>query len=99
VEATLNHLTDEVEIRIQDDENTQDLARQSEQNATIDNSSCCEETDEIAEQRPSAMQILSDDLSLRPMIVTSEMREYCQSGALRAKLCKALTSRMWFQIL
>jgi len=44
-----------VEIRIQDEENTQVLARQSEQNATIDNSSSCEETDEIAEQRPSAI--------------------------------------------
>ena len=44
-------VTDELEIRIQDEENTQDLARQSEQNATIDNSASCEETDEIAEQR------------------------------------------------
>src|SRR6218665_218400 len=87
-------VTDEMEIRIQDEENTQDLARQSEHNATIDNSSSCEETDEIGEQRPSAMQIFSDDLGLWSMIVTSGMREYCQSCALRAKLCKALTSRM-----
>jgi len=63
-------VTAELEIRIQDERNTQDLARQSEQNATIDNSSSCEETDEIAEQRPSAMQICSDDLGLWPMIVT-----------------------------
>jgi len=40
-----------VEIRLEGEENTQEigLARQSEQNATIDNSSNCEETDEIAE--------------------------------------------------
>src|SRR6218665_1580044 len=45
-------VTDDLEIRIQDEENTKGLERQSEQNATIDNSSSCEETDEIAEQRP-----------------------------------------------
>ena len=40
-----------MEIRLEGEENTQEigLARQSEQNATIDNSSNCEETDEIAE--------------------------------------------------
>ena len=48
-------VTDKVEIIIQDEENTQELARQSEQNATIANSSSCEATDEIAEQRPSAI--------------------------------------------
>ena len=80
-------VTDEVEIRIQDEENTQELAWQSEQNATTDNSCkyCCEETDEIAEQKPSALQIFSD--------------AGVQSHALRAKLSKASTSRMWFQIL
>ena len=38
-----------LEIRVEEKENTQDLARQSVQNGTIDNSSNCEETDEIAE--------------------------------------------------
>jgi len=41
-------VTDDVEIRIQDEEHTQVLARQSEQNATVDNNSSFEETDEIA---------------------------------------------------
>ena len=44
---TESPVTDDVEIRVEGEENTQDLARQSEENATIDNSSNCEETDEI----------------------------------------------------
>ena len=45
---TESPVTDDVEIRVEGEENTHDLARQTEQNATIDNSSNCEETDEIA---------------------------------------------------
>lgn len=70
-------VTDDVEIRVEGEENTHDVARQSEQNATIDNSSNCEETDEIAETD----EICIDDLGLWPMIVTiarCRSRPYCQ---------------------